>query len=225
MGYATAIVRLEHPPQQRLISGREFIATEAIICGKTPVDLTVRVSAGAKLSELFVKNQPGEVLLISGDLELDDEGSIPVIDAKVIGKASEDQYLNEAVIIGRIASDCRYPKDSDKSVKRSVAVNRYTRAPDEVEPVEHTDWHGVRAYGFTKNKLEGIAKGSLVEVTGCIEQLTNAEGKGFCEIKARSVKVHKTGRGTPNPAADSTTAGYEAEAFLGSADDLDASQW
>lgn len=225
MGYATAIVRLEHQPEQRLISGREFVATEATICGKTPVDLTVRVSTGAKLSQLFAQNQPGDVLLISGDLELDEDGSVPIVDAKVIGKASEDQYLNEAVIIGRVASECRYPKDSDKSVKRSVAVNRYKRVDGEEKPVEHTDWHGVRAYGFTKEKFETVAKGSLVEVTGCIEQLTNAKGENFCEIKARSVKVHRTGRGAPNPAADSTTAGYEAEAFMGSPDDLNASDW
>lgn len=222
MAYASAIVRLTEAPAPAVAAGKEVLSAPAVIAGDAPVNLTLRAFAGSAAAKTL-EGQPAEGHLIaSGNIQLDEDGNLPIIEALTICPATDEQYLNEVVIVGRVGSEPK-PADSGKSVRRSVAANRYSRPKTEDEkPVEHTDWYGVRAYGFNKDKLEKIEIGSLVEITGSLAGMTNAKGEPYCEVKARTVKTHKSkGSGSYNPAAGTKAAGYAHEDFMGSADDID----
>ena len=225
VSYASVIVALADQPVAIVADGKEFLSAAASIQGSQPVKVSIRARATSSAAKALQAKATGDLLIASGDISLAPDDGVPVITATVVCDAHADQYLNEVVIVGRIGSDSRLA-ESGKSVKRSVAVNRYLKASDSDEPVEVTDWYGVRAFGFTKQKLEAASKGSLVQVTGVFDQLTNAKQEAFCEIKARSIRVHKGRRtgGGKDPAEGTTAAGYDQESFLGEADDI-ASNW
>jgi single-stranded DNA-binding protein len=134
----------------------------------------------------------------------------------VICDAHSDQYLNEVVVVGRIGGDVRLA-ESGKSACRSIAVNRYRKDPDSAEPIEETDWYPIRGFGLNKDKLERCSKGALVQVAGVFSQMTSAKDEAYCEIRARSIRVHRAGSGG-NPAAGTTAVGYDQESFMGSTD-------
>lgn len=220
MSYASTVVCIGGPPQQLAINGKEFVSAPALITGSNAVKLQIQARADSTAGKFLATKKATDLVIASGDTALDENGSHPVITASVICDAHPDQYLNEIVIVGRIGSEAR-DAESGKSTKRSIAVNRYQRDPATEEIVELTDWFGVRAFGFTKQRLQTADKGALVEVTGMIDQLTNAKGEDFCEIKARSIRVHKGRKGGgANPASGKAVAGYDSESFMGSEDDF-----
>lgn len=224
VSYASVIVALADQPVAIVADGKEFLSAAASIQGSQPVKVSIRARATSSAAKALQAKATGDLLIASGDISLAPDNGVPVITATVVCDAHTDQYLNEVVIVGRIGSDSRLA-ESGKSVKRSVAVNRYLKASDSDEPVEITDWYGVRAFGFTKQKLEAAGKGALVQVTGVFDQLTNAKQEAFCEIKARSIRVHKGRKaGGNDPASGTTAAGYDQESFLGDADDI-AANW
>lgn len=221
VSYASVIVTLDDQPVPMVVDGKEFIGARASIPGAQPVNLSIRTRATSAAAKALQAKDAGTRIIASGDVALNPEGTEPVITAFVICDAHPDQYLNEVVIVGRIGGSSRVA-ESGKSTKRSIAVNRYSKAADSDEPVEHTDWYGVRAFGFTKDRLEAADKGALVQVAGTFDQLTNAKQQAFCEIKARSLRIHKGRKGgAPNPASGTAAAGYDQESFMGS-DDIPA---
>lgn len=222
MSYASVIVALADQPVAAIADGKEFITANATILGAQPVNLAIRAYATSSAAKALQGRSSGDLLIASGEVLLNDSGSAPIITAAVLCSAHNDQYLNEVVIVGRIGSESRIA-ESGKSAKRSVAVNRYFSDPATQERVEVTDWYGVRAFGYTKDKLESLQKGSLVQVAGAFDQLTNAKQEAFCEIKARSIRVHRS-RQNANPAAGTSAAGYDQESFQGTPDDI-ATDW
>jgi single-stranded DNA-binding protein len=224
VSYASVIVALDDQPVATVVDGKEFLSARASIQGAQPVQLHVRTRATSAAAKALQAKAVGDRLIVSGDVSLTPEGTSPVITASVVCDAHPDQYLNEVVIVGRIGSESRIA-ESGKSAKRSIAVNRYIKKSDSDEPVELTDWYGVRAFGFTKQRLEAADKGALVQVAGTFDQLLNAKQEAFCEIKARSIRVHKGRKGgAPNPASGTAAAGYDQQSFMGSEDDI-ASDW
>lgn len=220
MGYAALVAGLSSPPVATTANGKEFLTAPALIAGPREIGITIRCFATGSAAKALQEKKAGDRIIASGEIQLDPEGSHPIIDATVLGPAHDDQYLNEVVIVGRIGGDAR---STEKSAKRSIAVNRYRRDPDTNEVVEETDWYGVRGFGNLKTKLEGLGNGALVEVSGVFEQLENKDGQAYCEIKARAVKVHRNRKGGSSPAAGKAT-GYDADDFQGTAEDI-ATDW
>lgn len=219
MSYASCVLALAEPPVTTVIDGREYLMARAAICGSSPVSLLLRAYPSSSAAKALATKTASELLLVSGEVQLNAENTEPVLDAFVVCNANETQYLNEVCIVGRVANEFRQT-ESGKSGKRTVAVNRYRKNPETEEPEELTDWFGVRGFGFNRDKLERLDKGSLVEVSGSFEQLTNAKQEPYCEIKARSIRIHKRRGGNRNAAAGTSAAGYDQDSFNGSPDDI-----
>ena len=184
-----------------------------------PVNLTVRVRAGSKQAELLSTKTAGDLLILSGLLFL--EESHPVVTPAVICTATDQQYLNEVVLVGNLSKPGR---QTDQTTLRSLGQSRPIRKGDEWE--EHTDWFLIRGYSnknggsSIKDRLNDAPKGSLVEVAGTLSQRTSKSHESYVEVKARKFRVHKKGGGgnAPNPAAGKQVVGYEADAFTGDDD-------
>lgn len=219
MASAALIISLETPFSPATRDGKEFLLAESVIPVEQPVKVRVLVQADSASAGVVGGMAVGDRAIVSGPLRLEDDGSLPVITALVACPATKEQFLNEVLFVGRIGSEPR-DAESGKSTKRSIAVNRYRRNPESDEVEEITDWFGTRAFGYTKDKLAGIKTGSLVEVTGILNQLTNASGAPYCEVKARSIHVHKGRKGSSDLAKGTQAAGYSAADFEGSPDDI-----
>jgi single-stranded DNA-binding protein len=219
MSYASLIVALADQPAKRSLDGRELIHVLASIQGSQPVSVALQATPGTASGDALLAKSAGALLLASGEIALIDDGNQPLITTRVICDAHPDQYLNEVVIVGNIGGSPRMAS-SGKSTSRSVAVNRYSRAPDSEELVENTDWFRVRGFGFNLDKLERIGKGALVQVTGSFSQMTSSSDDPYCEIRARTIRIHRSKGGGGNPAAGTTAVGYDQESYMGSADDI-----
>jgi single-stranded DNA-binding protein len=216
---AALIVSLESAFAPAVRDGKEYLLANSVIPGEQPVKVRILAPAGASAAKLLQGKAAGDRVIISGPLRLEEDGSLPAVTALVACPATEEQFLNEVLFVGRVGGEPR-DAESGKSTKRSIAVNRYRRKPDSDEAEELTDWMGTRAFGYTKDKLAKLKVGSLVEVTGMLVQLTNAKDEPFCEIKARSISVHKGRRGNSNPAKGTMAAGYSDSEFEGSPEDI-----
>ena len=224
MSYASSIITLSADPAPATTDGRDYFQALAVIRGQEPVNVLLRTHANRVAAKALAGKQHGDHLVVSGELALEQpDNDLPIITAAVVCNATDDQYLNEVVIVGRVGSD---PKEAEsgKSTRRSVAINRYVRSedPDATEPVEITDWYQIRAYGFVKDRLEAADKGALIEINGCFVQMSSAKGDAYCEVKARMVRVHRGSKGAGNPAAGTSAAGYDHDSFQGEPDDMPA---
>lgn len=220
MSYATAVITLSADPAPLEVDGRAYLAATATVRGPEPVNLLVRAYENSAAHKALADKRSGDSVIASGEIALDQpDGDMPILTTAMLCNASEDQYLNEVVIVGRIGGD---PKEADsgKSTRRSVAVSRYVRPTADDEPSEVTDWYPVRAYGYIKTRLEGADKGALVEINGCFVQMANTAGNPYCEVKARSLRVHRGSKGAGNPAAGTSASGYDHDSFKGSPDDM-----
>ena len=210
MAYCTIAVALAAAPAVSLVNEKEVWECHANTTALEPVNLLLRFRNGSNVAKVFATKQNGARLIISGDLTLEellDKGNYPVVTGHMLCDAHEDQFVNEVVLVGRLSKESKVT-DTQKSASRSIAVNRY------IGRDEHTDWFRLRGYGFSKDKLVGAPKGSLVSAHGCLEQRKNREGNPYLEVKCRSVRIHNKARGgSPNPAAGTSAAGYDQEAF------------
>lgn len=220
---AALIVSLESAFAPAVRDGKEVLLADSVIPGEQPVKVRVLAPSGASAAKLLQEKAPGDRVIISGPLRLEEDGALPAVTALVACPATEEQFLNEVLFVGRVGGEPR-DAESGKSTKRSIAVNRYRRKPDSDETEELTDWIGTRAFGYTKTKLAGLKVGSLVEVNGILVQLTNAKNEPFCEVKARSIAVHKSKRGNSNAARGTMAVGYTDTEFEGSPEDIN-SDW
>lgn len=214
MSYASAVVVLTGLPKQSVLHGREVVYVPGQIpSNQEPIACALRAYTDGPLGGLLLSKNAGDRLLASGDVLLDED--LPVIQAVVCCPATSEQYLNEVVLVGRIGSE---PRVSEKSTKRSIALNRYRANPDGGDPIEETDWFGCRVFGKSQERFSNASVGSLVEVSGCFTQMKNAKGEPYAEVKVRNWRVHKAKPLNNNPAAGSSAIGYEQSAFEG--DDL-----
>lgn len=221
MSYASSIIALSEKPETRSADGKDYVQAAAVICGQDPVSVLLRAYAGSVAAKALAERNTNDRLIVSGEASLQQpDGDLPIVTTSVVSSATDDQYLNEVVIVGRIGSEAK-DAESGKSTRRSVAVNRFFRNPDPTieEPVEVTDWFSIRAFGFTKDRLSAADVGALVEINGCFTQMTNADGKPYVEVKARLVRVHRGSKGGSNPAAGTSAVGYDHESFQGQPDD------
>ena len=223
MANATFVVSVGAAPTATTTDGVESLELIAQVPDPNdPVNLVVRVKAGSRQAELLQTKTAGDLLILSGLLFLED--SQPVITPQVICPATDQQYLNEVVLVGNLAKPGR---ETEQTVLRSLGQSRPVMKNGTWE--ELTDWFLIRGYasknGGTsiKDRLNDAAKGSLVEVTGTLSQRTSKSNETYVEVKARKFRVHKRGGNgqSPNPAAGKNVVGYEADAFT-SDDDMPA---
>lgn len=185
-------------------TGRETLESFAQTTSGDPCSFLLRTFPGSRHATFLSSCKPGHLLIIAGDLTLQDD--TPVIYAHALCNATPEQYLNEVVLVGRIAGENKVTA-SGKSASRSLAVNRFVKGE------EVTDWWKIRGYGeYMLERLNKAAKGTLVSVTGCLEQRVNQNKQPYPEIKIRNLKLH--GKSKPKT-AESNAAGYAAEDFSG----------
>lgn len=209
MSTATFIVALAAPPVSATSDGKEYLEAFAATSTKDPLQLLLRTTATSNAAKGLIGKQSGDLLIVSGDLSLSTDGNTPELFARVICNAKPDQYLNEVVIVGRLATEAKVTSTS-KSCSRRVAVNRYSQQQ------EHTDWFTIRGYGYAMERISSCPKGALVSVSGCLEQRTNRDGQPYCELKVRAFQVHNRAKGPGgNPAAGTSAQGYAHEDFTG----------
>lgn len=216
MAYASVILSLSEPPSQQEVDGKTLIVSRGAIPGSQAVDMALQAVSGTASGDALAAKQQGDLLIASGAVSLVEDGNLPLVNASVLCNAHPDQFLNEVCVVGRIGGDVRLA-ESGKSACRSIAVNRYRRPPEGQEPIEETDWYPIRGFGLNRDKLERVNKGSLVEVSGIFTSMSNADGKPYVEIRARNIRVHRSGGGG-NPAAGTSATGYDQESFMGSED-------
>lgn len=214
MSTCTIVVALAASPVAAVADSKEVLEVFAVTTTDEPVNLLLRVRSGTNPAQRFAAKSKGDLLIISGDLILSEDGNQPIIYIRTLCDAQNDQFVNETVIVGRLSSDAK-ESPSSKSASRSVAVNRY------VNQEEITDWFRVRAYGYSKDRLQQADKGSLVSITGVLEQRRNRDGAPYPELKVRQIKVHsksRSGGSSKDIAAGTSAAGYSHSDFT---DDLD----
>jgi single-stranded DNA-binding protein len=221
MAYATLIVQLTSASQPPLSidGGPEMHIYTAEIPGEPPVQVELLTKPGSKLQEALAARAAGDRVLVAGFLtarELeDDAGQVPVVTICMVCPATEEQFCNEVTVVGRVGAEAR---SAEKSAKTSLALNRYRQNPADPDgdPEELTDWIGVRGFGFTKGKIEKLAKGTLLEVAGSLVQMSNAKKLPFFEVRARSIRSHgkgKGGRGSAVAPKNTSSVGYSASDF------------
>jgi hypothetical protein len=211
VSYCTIVVALAAPPVQAVADGKEVLEAYATTTSSEPVSLLVRVRVGSNPAKVFATKTKGDRLIVTGDLVLSDDGNEAILYARVTCNATEEQFLNEVLVVGRLSSTAKVT-ESAKSCSRSVAVNRRVNGND------LTDWYRVRGYGYSMEKLKEMPKGALVSVSGTLEQRTNRQGDPYLEIKARNLRVHSKPKSGPDLAAGTTATGYSHADFTGESD-------
>lgn len=211
MAYSTIAVALGTTPGPSVANGKEVLECYANTTGTEPVTLLLRVRNGSAAAAAFATKASGSQLIVSGDLILNDATGASVLFVSMFCDAFEKQFINETVVVGRLSGEAK-PSPTQKSVSRSLAVNRYQNNE------EITDWFRLRGFGFVMEKLTKAPKGALVSVHGCLEQRTNKEGHPYLELKCRSLRVHNKPKGQADPAAGTSASGYDSESFNGSSD-------
>jgi single-stranded DNA-binding protein len=211
LAYSTIAVALGSAPGPSIANGKEVLECYANTTGTEPVNLLLRVRNGSAAAAAFATKASGSQLIVSGDLILNDTSGSSVLYVSMFCDAFEKQFINETVVVGRLSSEAK-PSPTQKSVSRSLAVNRYQNNE------EITDWFRLRGFGFVMEKLTKAPKGALVSVHGCLEQRKNKDGNPYLELKCRSLRVHSKPKSQGDPAAGTSASGYDAESFNGSSD-------
>jgi single-stranded DNA-binding protein len=193
--------------------GREVIEVFAATNGKDPVNVLLRTSASSSAAEALKAKQAGDFIVVAGDVFLEDDQ--PTIYVRTVCEIPKDCYLNEVCIAGRMVGEARV-SDSNKSAVRKLPVSRYVKSE------EITDWFNVRGYGSMMERLVDTPSGSLVFVTGSLNQLTSRDGSPYCEIRGRTIRVFRRGTGASgvNQAEGTKAAGYSHKDFADAANDM-----
>lgn len=215
MSNCTIVVALAASPVPVVADGKEVLEAYAVTATRDPVNLLLRARTGTSPAQRFAAKSKGDLMIISGDLILSEDGNDAIVYCRALCDATPDQFINEALIVGRLTGEAR-SSGSSKSCARTVAVNRYLNGG------ELTDWFRVRGYGYSMDKLIEAPKGSLVSVAGSLEQRHNKDGQPYVELKCRQLKIHNrsrsSGGGSGDIAAGTSAVGYSHADFTNDPD-------
>ena len=170
------------------------------------IPLFVKARPGSSVANTLLGQEVGNLVILTGDLQLDEDKNLPVLVLRSICKGYPDQFLNEVAVTGRLSGQIR---EADKSDSTSLAVNRVQ------EGEETTDWFRIRCFGLNRERLVEAPKGALVTATGILELRTSKEDKPFVEVKTRVLHLHAK-PGGHNAAEGKEAAGYANSDFDGS---------
>lgn len=229
MSYLSAVVTIDSiatsPDLLPGDTGKRYLHHHGFIPSQEPVAIVLELKPDGEVAKAIT--EPGHYL-IAGELRKqqvtkengEKGGEFPVVRVFVASPAAEGQFLNEVSIVGRIGGEAR-EASSGKSSRVGVAVNRYRQVAGQDKPEELTDWFTCRGFGYTKEKLEKVGKGALVELQGCLSQLENKDGEPYFEVRLRSLRSHGKGSGgsargvAPAAESEGAVAGYSEESFAG----------
>lgn len=206
MAYASLTLRLGAIATPVVADGVEIIECAAQTTTPDPATVMVRARSGTAVAKALAERPAESLLIANGDLILGDEGNTAILSVRQLCSAYPDQFLNDVILVGRLSGNFRV---AEKSVSTSIACDRY------VNRESVTDWFRIRYYGGQADRLQTVPKGSLLTCCGMIEQRTNKDGNPYPEIKGRTFRVIRKGKGTaaPNPAAGTSAVGYDQSDF------------
>lgn len=203
MSYVSLLTKLDAAPKLLPVGGQELLLATSCTPDEQKILATLMCRADSSCAANFKQRQADDLVIVSGDLGLDEDGNLPLILIRSICKAHPDQFLNEVSVTGRLGGKSR---ETEKSIAESIAVDR---GGDSDQPY----WFRIRCFGANKTKLESIDKGCLVTASGVLEMRQSAEKQAFVEIKTRVLTAHT--RGGYNPASGKDAAGYAQGDFDG----------
>lgn len=206
MSTASILTTITSAPTLEAIAGGELATCSTETAGSDKIQLKVVARPGSATANSLLAQAAGALVIITGDLTLDDDGDLPVLNLRSISKAYPDQHLNEVSVTGRLSGQLRPAEKSDST---SLAVNRLANGE------EKTDWFRIRCFGANRERLLEAPKGALATASGILEMRTSKEGKPFCEIKTRVLRFHAKPRGH-DAAEGKEAAGYSNADFDGS---------
>lgn len=212
MSTAILTLALATDPRQECFDSIEVLNAFAETTSGEPVQLQLRVKTGTEKALNYSKYKKDDRLLVTGELILDESSSLPIVYANTICKAIPEQFVNEVVIVGGVGKEGKV-SEKGTSLRRAIAVNRWTKSPGTTELRKLTDWFQVRSWKYQFEKMQKIPNGSLCEITGMLWPMQTHDKKPYVEVRCRTLKVHKRSGSRPDPAKETSAIGYSDSDF------------
>jgi hypothetical protein len=204
---------LKSPPSQGAFDNVEVLNAFAQTPSEDPIDIQLRVRTNSPTADPFSKCKAGDRLLITGEMILEEKTNLPIIFAKTLCPASQDQYINDVVIVGNLGKEGKV-SGKGTSIRRALVVDRYVKPSPNTEVKQIADWYQLRGFQpWMMPKLEKIPKGSLCEITGMLWPMKTSEGLPYVEVRCRTIRVHKRSGSRQDPAKQTSASGYSTEDF------------
>ena len=169
------------------------------------IPLFVKARPGSTVANTLLAQETGNLVILTGDLQLDEDGNLPALVLRSLCKGYPDQFLNEVAVTGRLSGQIR---EAEKSDSTSIAVNRLENGTEKV------DWFRVRVFGLNRERLNDAPKGALATASGILEMRTSKDDQPFVEVKTRVLHLHAKPRGH-DAAEGKEAAGYSNADFEG----------
>ena len=206
MSTCSILTSITSEPKLEAIPGGELAVCETVTDDAQKIQLRAMARPGSAIANALLAQAIGNLVILTGDLTLDGDGNLPILNLRSICKGYRDQFLNEVSVTGRLSGSI---KEAEKSDSSSLAVNRT------VAGEEKTDWFRIRCFGANRERLLEAPKGALVTASGILEMRTTKEEKPYVEIKVRVLHMHAKA-GAHNAAEGKEAVGYSNADFDGS---------
>jgi hypothetical protein len=203
---ASILTSISAKPGLTQVDGAEMATCDTLTADSQKIPLLVKARPGSTVANTLLAQETGNLVILTGDLQLDGDGNLPVLVLRSLCKGYPDQFLNEVAVTGRLSGQIR---EADKSDSTSIAVNRMQNGAEKV------DWFRIRCFGLNRERLLEAPKGALATASGILEMRTSREDQPFVEVKTRVLHLHAKPRG--HDAAEGKEAvGYANSDFDGS---------
>ena len=206
MSTASILTTIASEPKLEAVPGGELATCETLTNDDQKIKLRVVARPGSATANSLLGQAAGNLVILTGDITLDGDGNLPVLNLRSLCKGYGDQFLNEVSVTGRLSGSL---KEAEKSDSSSLAVNRMENGE------EKTDWFRIRCFGANRERLLEAPKGALATASGILEMRTSREGDPFVEVKVRVLRLHAKPRGH-DAAEGREAAGYSSADFDGS---------
>lgn len=206
MSTLSILTTITSEPKLEAVPGGELATCETITDDAQKIQLRAVARPGSAIANSLLAQAVGNLVILTGDITLDSEGNLPVINLRSLCKGYPEQFLNEVSVTGRLSGSLREAEKSDSS---SLAVNRMENGEEKV------DWFRIRCFGANRERLAEAPKGALATASGILEMRSSKDGDPFVEVKVRVLRLHAKPRG--HDAAEGKEAvGYSNADFDGS---------
>jgi single-stranded DNA-binding protein len=203
---ASILTTVSAKPELSSVYGVEMATCDTLTADSQKIPLFVKARPGSTVANTLLAQDVGNLVILTGDLQLDDDGNLPALVLRSLCKGYPDQFLNEVAVTGRLSGQIR---EADKSDSTSIAVNRLENGEEKV------DWFRIRCFGLNRERLVEAPKGALATASGILEMRTSKDDKPFIEVKTRVLHLHAKPRGH-DAAEGKEAAGYANADFDGS---------
>jgi single-stranded DNA-binding protein len=203
---ASILTTIASEPKLEAVSGGELVTCETITDDAQKIQLRAIARPGSTVANSLLAQAVGSIVILTGDIVLDGDGNLPILNLRSLCKGYKEQFLNEVSVTGRLSGSLREAEKSDSS---SLAVNRLEDGEEKV------DWFRIRCFGANRERLLEAPKGALATASGILEMRSSKDGDPFVEVKVRVLRLHAKPRGH-DAAEGKEAAGYSNADFDGS---------